>query len=1011
VRLNPQAFTTDVAGFEAAVRSAYRAETPAAQAAFLEEALTLYAGELIPGYYEDWIVSERERLAEAYRSALSRLALAKAKTGDLSGAIETARKAVEADPLREASHYDLMRLYVAARRPAEALRQYKELEATLQKELGTAPARALQSLAEQLRQGGATSRPLESVQTERSPVAVGPLTERESCPQTPLTNLQPPLSSFIGRESEIEQIEQLLSQTRLLTLTGTGGAGKTRLALQVGAHLQSGYPHGVWMVELASLTNPDLVAQAVATVLGVAEAPGRPLEHSLCATLADKTLLLLLDNCEHLIEACAHVAETLLKACPRLCILATSREGLGIAGEMCFRVPSLSLPDPDRLAPLPSLLQYEAVRLFVERARFHQPTFALTEANAPALTSACQRLDGLPLAIELAAARVKAMPVEQIASRLEDRFTLLTGGSRTALPRQQTLRALLDWSYQLLSEKEKSVLGRLGVFAGGFSLEAAEAVCALSSHPPASTLPSTRGEGEIQEWEILDLLTGLVDKSLVIYEQPEGIARYRLLETIRHYALERLRESGEEQAIREQHLEWCLQLAETAQANLAGTEQAAALAQLNLEHDNLRAALDGCLHGGDVPSGLLLARALADFWVRRGHLSEGRARFSALLDRAAAQELTEARTQALKAAGLLAFYQGDYAAARALFEERLDRYRQWGHEADVASTLNDLGLAISHQGDYVAAFACYEESLAIQRTLGDRQALASTMNNFGTLARRYGDYRLARSLLEEALALRRESGMPARIAVVLSNLSKAVQDQGDNAAARLLLEESLALRRQAGDRWRIAIVLDDLGALARSEKDYDRARALASESLEIYRQMGARRGIAIALASLALVEEAQGRYAEALALLEESLALRRGLEDSNAVAELLLQFGPLAGKSGDPAAAFAYLEECLRIRRERGEKREMVATLEALGGLASTQRKDERAGRLLGAAQALRESLGIPLPPEEQEAADRQRADLQAAMGAARFSAALAQGAALTLEQALACALESAGDL
>src|SRR5579884_2826648 len=805
-RLDPSLFTSDVSHFETTLRSASQADTPATQVSLLEEAVALYTGELLAGYYEEWIAPERERLAETYRSALSRLALARAKTGDLLGAIEAARKAVEADPLREASHYDLMRLYVAARRPSEALRQYKELEATLQEALGTTPSRALQSLAEQLRSGETTSRPLEAEESARVPAGPGSRTGRYRPSEVIPTNLQMPLTSFIGRERELQQIEASMQQTRLLTLTGPGGAGKTRLALQVAAHLQPRFPDGAWMVDLAPLTDASLVAQAVAQALAIPEEPGRPLLQSVCAALAPQKLLLLLDNCEHLIEACAQLAETLLKACPHLSLLATSREALGIAGELCFRVPSLSLPDPDKLPSLSSLLQYEAVRLFVERARFHQPAFALTEANAPALASACQRLDGIPLAIELAAARVKAMPVEQIARRLDDRFALLTGGSRTALPRQQTLRALLDWSYQLLSEKERVLLWRLSVFVGGFCLEAVETVCALTPH---SLIPSaTRGEGAIQEWEVLDLLTSLVEKSLVVFEEQAGYGRYRMLETIRQYALEKLQESGEEEPVRKRHLDWCLQLAQEAQARLKGAEQAGVLAQLDLEHDNARAALEWCMLGNDVQAGLLLARALADFWIRHGHLREGRVRFTALLAKAESQELSEVRAPALKSAGFLAFYQGDYAAARDLFGERLALYRTWEREPDIASALNDLGLAISYQGDYVTAFACYEEGLSINRKLDDREAVAATLSNFGTLARRYGDYRLARSLLEQSLALRRESGMPDKIAVALSNLGKVVLDQGDYAAARLLLEESLMLRRLAGDSWRIAIVLD-----------------------------------------------------------------------------------------------------------------------------------------------------------------------------------------------------------
>jgi predicted ATPase/class 3 adenylate cyclase len=347
-------------------------------------------------------------------------------------------------------------------------------------------------------------------------------------------NLPVQATSFIGRERDIAEIQRLLSSARLLTLNGAGGVGKTRLALQAAADLLETYGDGVWLVELAPLADPDLVPQTVAFALGVREEPGRPFTQTLADYLRNKKLLLLLDNCEHLVDACARLADTLLRSCPDLQILATSREALGVPGERTYRLPSLGLPDPARLPPMDVLAQFESVRLFRERAQLHQPAFAVTAANAPALAQVCHRLDGIPLAIELAAARVRSLPVEQIAARLDDRFRLLTGGSRTALPRQQTLRALMDWSYGLLTDGEKTLLRRVSVFSGGWTLEAAETVCA--------------GDG-VDDWEILDLLTRLVDKSLIVYEERDGEARYRLLETVRQYAQERLQESGERSAV------------------------------------------------------------------------------------------------------------------------------------------------------------------------------------------------------------------------------------------------------------------------------------------------------------------------------------------------------------------------------------------------------------------------------------------------------------------------------
>ena len=392
-------------------------------------------------------------------------------------------------------------------------------------------------------------------------------------------NLPIQLTSFIGRESEIAEVEGLLAETRFLTLTGSGGCGKTRLGLQVAAGLVEQFPDGVWVVELASLSDPDLVPQETASVLGVREGQSGSLMDTLLNYLKSRGMLLMLDNCEHLIDACRTLADTLLRSCPNLKILAASREALGIAGERAWRVPSLSLPDPQNLETLKAstLTQYEAVRLFIDRAVAVQSSFAVTERNASALAQLCHRLDGIPLALELAAARAKVLSVEEISARLDDRFRLLTGGSRTALPRQQTLRSAIDWSYNQLSEKERVLFNRTSVYMGGWTLAAAEAICA---------------GGEIEEYNILDLLTSLVDKSLVVTKEEEGRTRYYLLETVRQYARDKLLESGEGVDLRNHHLEWYLDLAERSEPGLRGPDQVEWQKRLEIEHDNLRTALE-----------------------------------------------------------------------------------------------------------------------------------------------------------------------------------------------------------------------------------------------------------------------------------------------------------------------------------------------------------------------------------------------------------------------------------
>ncbi len=464
-----------------------------------------------------------------------------------------------------------------------------------------------------------------------------------------LTASRPPtlpvsVTSFIGRTRELAEVKQRLSATRLLTLTGPGGCGKTRLALQAATDLADKFVDGVWFVELSTLSDPRLVPYLVATALGVREEPNRPLAVTLVDALHPRRLLLVLDSCEHLIAACAEFSHTLLHGCPQLRILATRREVLGVAGELAWRVPPLASPDPQRLLSIEDLVQYEAVQLFVERARTALLTFTLTNRNASVVAQVCYRLDGIPLAIELAAARVKVLAVEQIAARLDDRFHLLTGGGRMVLPRQQTLQAAMDWSYDLLSEPERRLWHRLSVFAGGWTLEAAEAVCAGVGFDVA---------------DVLDRLTSLVDKSLVNVEAPDGEARYRLLETIRQYGLKKLERSGQAAVVRRQHLQWFVGLAERAEAELTGPDQGIWLERLETEYDNLWAVLEWSqTEAQGAEAGLRLAAALWRFWLVHGHLREGRRWLEAVLAGSRVAWVA-ARAKALYGAGALAEDQGD----------------------------------------------------------------------------------------------------------------------------------------------------------------------------------------------------------------------------------------------------------------------------------------------------------------------------------------------------------------
>ncbi|MCW3055796.1 MAG: Adenylate/guanylate cyclase [Chthonomonadales bacterium] len=673
-------------------------------------------------------------------------------------------------------------------------------------------------------------------------------------------NLPQQVTSFIGREKEIAEVKALLGKTRLLTLIGSGGGGKTRLGLQVAAELLEGVGDGVWLVELAPLNDRNGVSQTVANVLGVREEMGRPLLQTLVDYLKSRKLLLLLDNCEHLLDVCTDLADTLLKHCPEVQILATSREAMGIAGEQTFRVPSLSLPPRPAQATVESVEQYEAVRLFVVRATAVLPAFTIT--NAPVLAQLCVRLDGIPLAIELAAARVRSLSVAEINGKLDNRFRLLTGGSRTALPRQQTLRALIDWSYDLLQEPEKMLLRRLAVFAGGWTLEAVEQIC----------IGDAEGSGpSIEEWETLDLLTSLADKSLVVAEPQEGRTRYRLLESVRQYAHDRLLEEGTFDAMRRRHQAFFLALAEEAEPKLLGPEQVLWLERLEREHDNLRAALEG---SGDAEAALRIAGTLWRFWQVRGYFQEGRERLSTALAGAPASTPTVIRAKALNGAGVLARSQGDYATARAWVEESVDLYREAEDKLGIATSLSNLGLITYAQGDYSTARTLHAESLTLRRELGDKRGIATSLNNLGLVALEQDDHIAAQAMYFEAVGLYRDLGDKGGMASALNNEGNVAHKFGDFVTARAIYEESLALRRELGDRQGIATSLTNLGAVAQNLKDYTGAHRMYSESLILNRELGNRGGIAYALAACAELASVQQQSSRAAHLWGATQALR-----------------------------------------------------------------------------------------------------------------------------------------
>jgi predicted ATPase/class 3 adenylate cyclase/DNA-binding CsgD family transcriptional regulator len=807
-------------------------------------------------------------------------------------------------------------------------------------------------------------------------------------------NLPVQLTSFVGREKELADVRRLLQNTHLLTLIGPGGTGKTRLSIQAAGEALDQYPDGVWLVELAPILDPLLVPRTTAIAIGLRDEPQRPVIDMLCDYLHEKKILIVLDNCEHLIDACARMADRILHAAPDTRILATSREALGIGGEVTYRVPSLGLPDISHLPPLESLSQYEAVKLFIDRATAAVPTFAVKNSNAPALAQVCHHLDGIPLAIELAAAKIRVLSLEQIAKRLDDRFRLLTGGSRTVLERHQTLRAAIDWSYNLLSPAEQVLFQRLSVFVGGWTLEAAESVCS---------------DGSVKSTDVLNLMEQLINKSLVITEEVEHASRYQMLETLRQYANEKLGESGEEDALRDKHLEYFLNLAETAAPHLIRPEQMEWLALLDADYKNLHLAFDWSLNRETANSSLNLCNALWWFWVIRCYWLEGLNWLARALAKPSQNDSKNERVshaRALYGQAQLEWQLGNFQQILSPAQASLAVALEISDKRDIAIARFFVGIALREK-DYDQARSLMEQSI------GEFQEFNETFwqaFSFPYL----GEHLVEQAKLKNrdravmSLELARKAGERLILADALSFYADWLIKINRLDEAKERAEESESLYKQIGFRGSSEISFV-FAWIAWSEGDTQKARSLYMEMLERHRLLGENVYRAIGNLQLGLLLMEEGDLHQAQIYLEQALALSREIEFNALSALCLTQLGNLFYLQGGLEAFKQNFRESLSLKGSFSEINKVVILAAVLGSLYI--QKTESSVWLLGTIDCAEKEHDLLLSPVYKRYCGPAEVYARKTLGNAAFEASFAKGWKISLDEALDLALKAVEEI
>lgn len=917
--------------------------------AALEAAIDCYRGPLLEGCDEHWVYQERLAVELAYLTALEALACRYCEENSFELAVGALKAVITIDPLRESAQRGLMRAHAGGGNLSAAVLAYRQFRVMLSRELNSDPDPETTELYQQLRRT-----------VDQAPVchpAVASANNKVSLPDPGAASRLPrPLTELIGRNAEIVSLLQAIGDHRLITLVGAGGIGKTRLSIELANTAQHLFADGAWFADLSGVVSPEMLTSFVATTFDIPENAAETPIDRLVQYLANKELLLVLDNCEHLLASCAALAHALLTACPHLKILATSREAMGINGEHRWAVPALSTPaangDTKDLVDPDSLLQYDSIRLFVERGKGLRPDFALTPRNAANVAEICTRLDGIPLAIELAAARLNVLTADQIASRLKDRFRLLTGGSRTAWPRHQTLLALIDWSHDLLTDVERALLRRLAVFSGGWTLDDLESVACIKD--------GDKGHDDTNEQ--LDVFTSLLEKSLVQADaEVDGERRYRMLETIREFALERLISAGEWNELCRRHARYFLSLAEEGYAGIITVDREVWIRRLISAHDNMRSALTWSLsEEGESETAMRFANALGRFWYSQNLFREGLRWFEQVL--AANRQLDPpALCRAYNGAGSMCWAMGDYDAAQRYYELHLSIRRAQDDPMGLGTALQNLGLVAMHRGEYSRARSMLEESVDLIRKHGDRALLAAPLNNLAIVAKDMGELDFAYQLLMESyelyLELQNRSGT-ASVLIARGNLERRL---GKREAARSSLLESLALYKAQRELQGCSIALHNLGEMSQQDGDLITARRYYLESLDISRQIADRRQSATTLCNLAQLTREEGNLEEYRSLYRQSADLAIDMKERTLILSMLMDLAAQALLNGNPAAI----------------------------------------PRLAGAVNAAVELFGTPMNNGQKESLDRLTKAARELLSEEAYCAGFSEGRSMPLEQAL----------